>query len=193
MDTVQAGEQSMTAGKYEAAITKFELALEMDRSQPLAYVGLAAALSYQGKSDAAVDVAREAVKRRPNFGRAQLALAKCLCHSAETVDSPAEKSVLMDEALVSYDTATALNANIGTIPALDEWRRVRDGERLETERARNLETRIRRWEDSRERHGLAHIPYGSTSDSDKAALELEATTENGKRWKSEYYYAKRKY
>lgn len=193
MTAVKAAQQSTKAGRHEAATADFEKAIEIDASEPLAYVGLAETLLIQGNVEAAVGVARQAVKSRPNFGRAQLGLAQCLCRLAEASDSPDARNDYMEEALVSYDIAAALNAQTEPIPMLDEWRKAGITAKADALRASNLQARQQRWDDSRARHGLAAIPYGEPTEASKAILDEEATTENGKRWKSEYYHAKRKY
>jgi tetratricopeptide (TPR) repeat protein len=193
MTAVKAAQKSTHAGKHQAAVTAFERAIAMDATEPLAYVGLADALLAQGNVEAAVGVAREAVGYRPNFGRAQLVLARCLCRQAEITDSFEAKNRTMDEALTFYDKAAALNAQVESIPLLDDWRSACLKAKADALRVTNLNARAQRWEDTRARYGLASIPFGDDTEASKAILELEATTDNGRRWRSEYYHTKRKY
>ncbi|MGO8673364.1 MAG: tetratricopeptide repeat protein [Capsulimonadaceae bacterium] len=193
MTAVKSAQQSMNAGRYQAAVLKFEHAIEIDTTEPLAYVGLAETLLNQGNLQAALGAAREAVRHRPNFGRAQVGLARCLCQVAESCDSPEAKEDLMSEALTSYEKATALCAAIEPIPILDDWRNARLAEELNAQRIKNHEARVRRWEESRARYGLAFIPHGDVSEANQAILDHEGATEGGKRWRLEYYRAKRKY
>lgn len=193
LTAVKAAQNSTDSGRLQAAVTGFEQAIAIDATEPLAYVGLAEALLDQGNVEAAVEVAREAVRRRPNFGRAQLRLAKCLCRLAETIDSFEAKSRSMDEALTSYDTAATLTTNVESIPLLDDWRAACLKAKADALRISNLNARALRWDETRARYGLALIPFGDVSESVQAVLDHEGTTDNGRRWRSEYYHAKRKY
>src|SRR5580704_3494947 len=87
MDAVKIAQQAMNASKHEAAVVDFERAIKIDATQPLAHVGLAETRLQQGDIEAAVQSARMAVQYRPNFGRAQWALALCLSRLAETRES----------------------------------------------------------------------------------------------------------
>ena len=187
IDTVQAGQKSMKSGQLPAAIANFREAIQLDSTEPLAFVGLAEALTDQGDLNDGVKAAREAVMRRPNFGLAQFTLARCLCRLGVETDEPSS----MEEAFTYYKTAQSINASTASIPQLDSWRETRDMEQKVIDRQNRHDDRVTRWAESRAEYGLSDIPYGEFTDEQKAVIEEEKKSEKGKRWWFAYNHRKR--